>query len=63
MSYEIGFASGERAAYFDKRNEFTRELPEPVTPEARGFVDGYRPRSAAWVHVTRKHDLVPQVPA
>lgn len=49
MSYEGGFAQGERDAFFDRKAGQVREMREdPRTAEERGYWDAYSPRSATW---------------
>ena len=48
MTYEAGFSDGERQAFKDRRNRVTRSMPPEPTEYARGYRDGYLPRSLAW---------------
>lgn len=49
MSYEAGFAAGERDAFHDRRAGQVREQTAPAsTAEERGYWAGYVPRSATW---------------
>lgn len=49
-TYESGFASGELQAFKDRKRGLSRTVPqfEVTDPYARGYWDGYRPRSATW---------------
>ena len=53
MSYEAGFAQGERDAYADRQMALIRPAPDLSTPYGRGYWDAYRPRSATWAVTTR----------
>lgn len=47
--YEAGFARGETEAFSDRAKGLTRAMPIiPKGEYQRGFIDGYRPRSALW---------------
>ena len=49
MTYEQGFAQGERDAYRDRQMGLKLErMPPPQSEAARGYEDGYTPRSATW---------------
>jgi hypothetical protein len=49
MTYEQGFAQGERDAFTDRRAGLALErMPPPTSEGARGYEDGYTPRSATW---------------
>ena len=63
MSYESGFARGERDAFADRRAGVVRELPADafVSAEQRGYLDGYLPRSATWGAMVRSPEPVPRV--
>ena len=57
MTYEQGFAAGERAAFFDRRNgSLRRVMSHPVDAYDRGYTDGYTPRSLQWQRLTRQPD-------
>lgn len=50
-AYEHGFAIGEHAAFEDRDGRRHRHRVKPQkdgTPWARGWWDGYTPRSAQW---------------
>lgn len=49
--YAMGFAEGETQRFYDKQKGINRANPKAWqinSMRARGFWDGYRPRSAAW---------------
>lgn len=49
MTYEAGFAAGERAAWIDRRDGTVTECPPSMHGDfLRGWRDGYTPRSATW---------------
>jgi hypothetical protein len=55
MTYEQGFAAGERAAFFDARNgHLRRVMSNPVDAYDRGYTDGYTPRSPTWQRVAQQ---------
>lgn len=55
MTYEQGFADGERAAFDDARRGIVRNAADPTDAYTRGFHDGYTPRTATW-RVYRRED-------
>ena len=60
MSYDAGFAQGERDAFHDRRAGQVREQTEPATTaEAIGYWAGYVPRSATWGAMTHTPRMVP----
>ncbi len=49
MTYEQGFARGEADAYRDRMMGLPLErFAAPTTEAARGYEDGYMPRSVTW---------------
>lgn len=49
MTYEAGFAHGERDAFLDRRGRAQEvRVSLPGREYRRGYVDGYTPRSATW---------------
>lgn len=47
--YEIGFRSGEQAAWDDRQTMHKQQPPVQIhTERERGFWDGYQPRDAMW---------------
>lgn len=49
MTYEQGFAQGEADAFHDRRAGLPLErFPPPQSEAARGYEDGYTPRSPGW---------------
>lgn len=55
MTYEQGFADGERQAFEDARKGIVRQAADPSDAYGRGFFDGYTPRSSSW-RVYRRDD-------
>ena len=52
--YELGFANGERLRCEDKQRGRFRVRPTgDLPPRARGFWDGYTPRSQTWALGTK----------
>jgi len=55
VEYQRGFADGERDSRADRMagTLMARELPRDMRQQyARGYVDGYTPRSWAWAQTT-----------
>lgn len=48
MKYAQGFADGERAAFKDRADHLTRQMPIVRDDYSRGYVDGYTPRTIGW---------------
>ncbi len=49
MTYEQGFMQGEADAFRDRRMGLKLErFPAPQSEAARGYEDGYTPRTATW---------------
>ena len=63
--YEIGFADGESKRCDDIKTGRIRVRPTgDLSPRARGFWDGYTPRSATWALRTKParsfHEIEPR---
>ena len=55
MSYEAGFAVGERRSFQDRMNGTHTRQPTPVRSQwQRGFWDGYEARTVAWISTTKQ---------
>lgn len=55
MTYEQAFAQGERDAYRDRQSGIPLEKFAPPSSEAaRGYEEGYTPRSATWWQPVRE---------
>lgn len=59
MTYESGFAQGERDAYTDRAAGAKSEAPPTgrLNPYQRGYWDAYTPRTATWWTSTKRTQL------